>query len=416
MIIFAENFRGFRRIQVDLQKTSFLLGDNSSGKSSILYLVEAVCSNDLESAPKIDEDFGASRFDYFSPFFDNADVHFGFLGLSKTKHKIGKIITVSKKGKDHPDVARCTYWYPGIVVTFKSLSDGVYFSIEDAPKEMDADALMRLHRRRRKLTRTQKVARGSIAEVGALIMQLDRDDDLHQQLIAAAWNLGIKPCRIVSPLRALPERFYSNIRRFDAQGAHFAKMWMDLADQNKNAFEDVDRFGQEAKLFENLKVEPVSKKIDDPPLLVTVERSGKRFTLDQVGIGVSQVTPMLMDIVFSINIDQYPVLSQQPELHLHPVAQAALGSYLYRAKKSGLVGIYETHSSFLLDRFRADFREDEEKGLVDGVADDVEIIFCQSTEKGNRARTIELCADGSLRGEPDEFHKFFIDELVRTMF
>ena len=72
--IYGWNFRGFREIRVPLQGMTFLVGDNSSGKSSILHLISCVLSNDLEVLPSLNDELSIGRYDFFSPYFDEADV------------------------------------------------------------------------------------------------------------------------------------------------------------------------------------------------------------------------------------------------------------------------------------------------------------------------------------------------------
>jgi len=370
----------------------------------------------LNAPPRIEEHFGASKFDYFSPYCDYADVDFGFVGSNDEGVQYAKLITVRRQDGANPELIRCTHWVPGVCVTFKALKDGTYGVASEGPSEIDESTLLKLHRKRNKYRKLDNLKKMDMAQAAALFSVLDLEKEGHKDLLSNAWNLRITPCRFVSPLRALPERFYSSVRKFDAQGAHFAKVWLDLTGIDDEIVERVSLFGKEANLFSSLNVKSLEAEVDDPPLLVTVRKHEKNFTLDQVGIGVSQVAPLLIDTVFSARIDYRPILSQQPELHLHPVAQAALGSYLYSAKKVGLTGIFETHSSYILDRFRSDFREDKEKVVEDGVASDFKILWCCNTGEGNAVHEISVCSDGSLKGEPDKFHEFFVDELVRTMF
>lgn len=52
----AWNFRGFKRVKIPLDGTIFLVGDNSSGKSSILHLISCILRHDLEGIPFLDDD------------------------------------------------------------------------------------------------------------------------------------------------------------------------------------------------------------------------------------------------------------------------------------------------------------------------------------------------------------------------
>lgn len=130
MIVFAKNYRGFRNLEIDTRKLIFLTGDNSSGKSSILYLVDAVCNNDLNAPPKLDDDFGVDQYDYFSPYFKNSDVTFGFRNNVGAKNEIAKIITV-RRTDDYPDVLKCSYWVPGLFVTIRKRRGAIEVRVID---------------------------------------------------------------------------------------------------------------------------------------------------------------------------------------------------------------------------------------------------------------------------------------------
>jgi hypothetical protein len=415
MKVFARKFRGFDKIELDLEKTYFLVGDNSSGKSSLAYLVDAICQSDLNFSPKIGEHFGDSRYDYFSPFFDYEDVEFALLNEDKNGDEYAKFITVRRKKGDQPYVIRCTHWCAGFYVTLKIHEEGVVYRTGSSKRPFSFDMLAKIHGSDPKNWKSCNVKRANISEGVSLFGFLEISDDAQRNLILKGYGLDTSPCRFVSPLRALPERFYSSVRKIDALGGHFAKVWLDLSGVGDRVIADIDSFGKEAKLFDHLSVQEVETTVDDPPLMVTVEKHGKKFTLDQVGIGVSQVVPLLIDTVFSLEVDKRVILSQQPELHLHPIAQAALGSYLYRAKKSGLRAIYETHSSFLLDRFRADYRDDLEKEGSQK-CEDVVILFCRNTTSGNEVVEISIRNDGSFVNDPEDFHEFFLTEIARTIF
>ena len=87
------------------------------------------------------------------------------------------------------------------------------------------------------------------------------------------------------------------------------------------------------------------------------ETQGRKRNLIDVGYGVSQVLPLLVELL--------PILSgaslfllQQPEVHLHPSAQAALGSlFCTTVRASGRQLIVETHSEYIIDRIRMDIRD-----------------------------------------------------------
>ena len=65
-----------------------------------------------------------------------------------------------------------------------------------------------------------------------------------------------------------------------------------------------------------------------------------------VGFGVSQVLPVLVALI--VAEPGQLVYLEQPELHLHPLAQVALAQVLADAAKRGVRVVVETHSSLLL--------------------------------------------------------------------
>lgn len=421
MKVFAENFRGFRRLEVDLSNFSFLVGDNSSGKSSILHLVDSVLRCGLDSPPRLNEDLGVGQFDYFSPFFDEADVTFGLQREAAGK-KYSKFITVRRVAGQTPSVLNCTYLSENLAIGLRHRGGNSQIRIEQGSQDFTLDSMLLCHKAVSGFQNRAKLPGGiAISDASAFFYLVDSDErKIAEMEIAAMLFGGAGPmARIVSPIRALPERFYSFNRKSSVHGLHFASMWHDYSKARwPKSIAEIEAFGHESKLFDSIQVEKVARHMPDSPLTVSVVKSGRKFLVNQVGVGVSQVVPVLIETAFALNASpKRPVLFQQPELHLHPVAQAALGTFFYKAARSGLRGLLETHSSFLIDRFRADLRDDH-TNLEEAKQSrfPASILFCQNGAHGNSVCEIEIDSSGSLVEAPDAFHSFFVDELMRTMF
>jgi predicted ATPase len=84
-------------------------------------------------------------------------------------------------------------------------------------------------------------------------------------------------------------------------------------------------FGSRSGLFEQIEVIRKGNKESDP-FQIGVKSGGPTFNLVDVGYGVSQVLPILVDTLERSTGDEVFLL-QQPEVHLHPRAQAELGSF-----------------------------------------------------------------------------------------
>lgn len=168
----------------------------------------------------------------------------------------------------------------------------------------------------------------------------------------------------------------------------------------------IQEFGSQSGLFSDLDVKRLGKKETDPfQLQVTVQ--GPPVNLMDVGYGVSQALPMAVDCLTS-EAGQM-LLMQQPEVHLHPRAQAELGSFLaYLVKNRSNRFIVETHSDYLVNRVRLDIRD--KKWLS---PEDVCLLFCERARTGVQAAEIHIDDQGNLLDAPPGYHRFLLEEEKR---
>lgn len=128
-------------------------------------------------------------------------------------------------------------------------------------------------------------------------------------------------------------------------------------------------------------------------------RTGTAVTHRDVGIGVSQVLPVLVHAY----ADQSKIIAiEQPEIHLHPALQAELGdlfieSALGECKNTFLL---ETHSEHLILRVMRRIRETHLKTLPAGktpvTANDVSILFVEPDGARSIVRQMPLNVIGEL--------------------
>lgn len=83
-----------------------------------------------------------------------------------------------------------------------------------------------------------------------------------------------------------------------------------------------------------------------PPGIKGKPRKADMVNIADMGIGVSQVLPILVALIAAQ--EGQLVYVEQPELHLHPRAQVAMAELLAEAANRGVRVIVETHSSLLL--------------------------------------------------------------------
>ena len=104
-------------------------------------------------------------------------------------------------------------------------------------------------------------------------------------------------------------------------------------------------------------------------------------------------------------------LFQQPEVHLHPSAQAALGSVFCATAASGRQLVIETHSDYIVDRILLDIR-DNRTSLT---AEDVSILYFEREDLNVSIHSIRIDGEGNVLDPPRGYRSFFQDELKRVI-
>jgi len=115
-------------------------------------------------------------------------------------------------------------------------------------------------------------------------------------------------------------------------------------------------FAKAAGLFSAIKVRRLGKNESDPFQLQVKYRHGPLRNIMDVGYGVSQVLSLVFELIRGDRGRLFMV--QQPEVHLHPRAQAELGSlFAALVKSQSKRFMIETHSDYVVDRVRMDVRD-----------------------------------------------------------
>lgn len=412
--IFAQNYRGFKELDISLDGDMFLVGDNSSGKSSILHLINIVSQTDLHGIPRLDSQYYVDREDFFSPYFGYADVEIGF-SHSDGSTNIGRIITLKRiKSASAYFVRSCTFAGADFAMSLRVRGSDIYGRVKRLDGLPDKNSLQAIHHNNSGFHRLKQSFDAKLNETSSLfpaLVELAPDIAKQSDCMDVIFAQPMQNSRHIGPMRGRPEGFYAFDRRIKATGGHFATLLDDVSTTSPNECDDyVKSFGKESGLFDDLTVSRITKSIPNAPLNVTVKRNGRNFLLNQVGIGVSQVAPIIAETLAAAKgvINSHLFLIQQPELHLHPRAQAALGEYIFNVSRKGIRFCIETHSDFLIDRFRSKMRDknDGEKATI---------VYCTNDDYGNHAAHIQIDKDGKLLNPPEGYLEFFINELSRTM-
>jgi len=175
-------------------------------------------------------------------------------------------------------------------------------------------------------------------------------------------------------------------------------------------------FGKSSGLFQNIEIKNLGGALG-APFQLQVKVRGPKVNITDVGYGVSQILPILVQILnpsVSKNDQRttWPSFSllQQPEIHLHPRAQAEFSSLLVKlANKGDQSFIVETHSDYMIDRARIEIR----KGNIR--PEDVSLIYFEP--KGNivKVHNIGFDKEANLTNVPSHYRDFFLKESKRLM-
>ena len=122
-----------------------------------------------------------------------------------------------------------------------------------------------------------------------------------------------------------------------------------------------------------------------------------------VGFGVSQTLPILVSGLTMRVADT--LLLEQPEIHLHPKAQMAIGDFLVSLANCGKGAVVETHSDHIINRIV--------KRIMDGSIDkeNVAIYFIENTDNCSTISKVQVDMVKGVVDAPEEFFTQFASEL-----
>ena len=424
--IFSRGFRGLPDGWHNLRSMNFLVGENSSGKSSFLQLIEIIDSplylfflKICGIVPGID-----TAFDVCSRLSGTKETTVGYFLKRKPKKSdpdsesekeevhFGKLTTY-KMVDDRMQLTRLTILSGNKVVRLKRSQGKISSKIADFMYDEslshteNASEFERLHLDRKLRFRTEREVNWSEVQEHAVWMNTLQSVEFREfgedggDFLQAGSPLN---CLQYGPLRGKTRRLNHGLKNdFSSTGEHFPYLIKSAISDSSDLYSTIEKFGQDSGLFDGISIASVKTEVKDKPFAVQIRKADSYFYLDELGFGVGQILPIIADIALSSK--RHAFLIQQPELHLHPKAQASLGDVFLKASEAGGMLVVETHSDFIIDRFRLRHKQSED-------APRAQIIYFESDEgaRKNQAYEIEFQSDGSLADVPIGYRKFFVNE------
>jgi predicted ATPase len=161
---------------------------------------------------------------------------------------------------------------------------------------------------------------------------------------------------------------------------------------------------REIGLIHDFKVEEIRKGSNRWQAILEVRKGSPSVLLTDVGFGVSQVLPVITLLLYVP--EGSTVVLEQPEIHLHPLAQANLADVLiYAAINRNIQIVLESHSEHLLLRLQ---RRIAEQSIA---SSDVNLYFCDVPKVESALLPLEIDLLGSIRNWPKNFMGDSMGEL-----
>lgn len=420
--LFVDNFRKFSDAYFEFEKINFCVGENSCGKTSILSLLHLLYSNEFW----IDFEFENRHINLssFAKLTKNVNKNFSVGGVFEVNDEDERLqikFKLSFKNyNDTPKLIKAMVEYDNYLVEYKvehkkserevsyksAKIDVSYIDTMENFKEWLSKSIFNKSKRFTKQKNTKSKPLGYILEI---IFNSCSEESKY------GLDFTDNPTTFwEGPLRAPPKEIYFfNKPSFSPDGKHapslFNVFFNKRLDYKSNTlYKIMENFGKESGLFDEIIINKFTNK-STHPFEICILKDNEQYNISSVGYGVSQILPLIGDMIFGANNAVF--FLQQPEVHLHPKAQASFGEFLFNihlANKDKTFFI-ETHSDYLIDRFRYLQSTSKEK------TNSAKIIYFEPVEQKNVHYEINIGTHGSLENPPKNYKNFFISETMRML-
>jgi hypothetical protein len=431
--LYVDNFRGFTDTYIPITEVNYFVGENSTGKSSLLGLIKLLSSPDFWIRNRFDTD--EVQFGNFSDIVsvNSKDKSYFSIGLIKElkseetgERELSTFVLTFVEREGIPSVALYVYAREGKEYRIRIGKKQIKYKSSDINSKCDANEFIESSFKKwtkayHEDTKGYKVAPENIitrSNVPPVFIASSIEEIINQDKKVEFASSAIIPAfsdeiAWLAPIRSKPRRTYDEYRLdFSPEGEHTPYIIKKLLDRKTDAekFKDfMSNIGVDSGLFESIRIKKYGTGVTSPFELDVVLNS-KQLSISNVGYGVSQALPIIVELFVRQKGSWYAV--QQPEVHLHPKAQAALGDAFYQLaaieKKKFII---ETHSDYTIDRFRTNYKSQEQERKPKA-----QVLFFERTGEGNMVTSLSIDENGELPiDQPKSYREFFIKEELMNL-
>jgi hypothetical protein len=428
--IIVKSFRCFaRRQELPLGRITLLVGENSAGKSSFLAAIRLAwaVSHGYESPDFNEEPFALGSYRDIANFRGGKAGRATEFSIGCTLQPSGRlkqaipaaagVVTVEESfvrvtRRPSPRTWRASYGNVSVIINLSERKvavepEGGTFTIPDSQPYQPISGAHFWQLLRAGFIDTPLSPKHE-SELAPAAAALYKEVDA---LVGHVWQRQPQRPVAIAPIRSEPERVYQP--RKELARARGGSMPFYLADALAPSSKTrpvlktlLDGYGKASGLFDTLGVKPLD--VEGGVFQLQVKATGPARNVVDVGYGVSQVLPVLVD---AYRYQDRILLIQQPEVHLHPRAQAELGSFIYdQAASSQTRFVVETHSDYLANRILMEVRDHASDTARRLQASDVLILYFEQSGHDVNVHPIHVDETGSLKDAPSSYREFFLEE------
>jgi len=427
--LFLDNYRGFTNTLIPLRQVTFLVGENSTGKTSMLSVIRLLSDYKFWFEQQFnDKDVQLGTFrDIISVGSANSSTFsIGMIDTSpeNTEHGFAFLAVFSEK-EGLPTISKFHYYFEKRETSVYLTGAKVQYKVSMISKFKGGGKFLQsfIHK-----WNTQKKDRkglkdfkpppyGPSARATAMmyVLQIVEQESSREQVVFPFHFIIQKSFGTttwLAPIRSKPKRTYDDYKTdFSSDGSHTPYLVRKIlgASGSRSKFKDfIRQFGTNSGLMESVGIKKYGEDEIVSPFGLSIELEKKNLNIKYVGYGVSQILPVVVEIYNGDKHDWFVI--QQPEVHLHPKAQAALGDVVYMmAKKEKKGFLIETHSDYMIDRFRRNY-------VVGTKAVDAQVLFFRRRGIENVVDSVDITDSGEYdTNQPKEFREFFIKEELDNL-
>lgn len=224
--------------------------------------------------------------------------------------------------------------------------------------------------------------------------------------------------RYLGPLRDYPKRIYQSGRaRPSDVGPRGQKVVdaliasrldterrIDLGDNRRWLEVETARWLRELRLVENFRLSFSGPNDEFVQVLLQKTSTSSEVSITDLGFGISQILPV---IVLCYYVPKGSIIIfEQPEIHLHPSAQAGLADVFIDAMQTrGIQIILESHSEHLMRRLQRRIAEEKIS------KDDVALYFCEYEKDQSHLKELDIDPYGNIKNWPKNFFGDLMEEV-----